>query len=91
MPLVPTLGEQRFPKFRPRRGVVVYSSGWKLCRGRRVTVFLNGILVQHNEEIRGETRHRALPAYNKQVNTGPLALGGHGCPVRFRNIWLRRL
>jgi hypothetical protein len=63
----------------------------KLVSPARVTVFLNGILVQHDEEIRGETGHRVLPVYRKQVDTGPLALGGHGCPVRFRNIWVRRL
>jgi hypothetical protein len=65
--------------------------GDELVQPARVSVFLNGILVQHNEEIRGETRHRALPAYTRKVSVGPLALGGHGCPIRFRNIWLRPL
>jgi hypothetical protein len=63
----------------------------KLVSPARVTVFLNGILVQHHEEIRGETSHRKLSAYTQQISAGPLALGGHGCPVRFRNLWLRRL
>jgi hypothetical protein len=63
----------------------------KLAKPARVTVFLNGILVHHDEEIRGDTGHRLLPTYKDKVSAGPLALGGHGCPVRFRNIWLRRL
>jgi len=63
----------------------------KLVTPARVTALVNGILVQHNEEIHGETGHRKLPEYLQKVSTGPLALGGHGCAIRFRNIWLRRL
>jgi hypothetical protein len=63
----------------------------KLVAPARVTALLNGILVQHNEEIHGETGHRKLPAYTTKASTGPLSLGGHGCPIRFRNIWVRRL
>jgi hypothetical protein len=51
----------------------------------------NGVLVQLNEEIHGETGHRIIPEYKHKVSRGPLAFGGHGCPVRFRNIWLRPL
>lgn len=63
----------------------------KLVAPARVTVLLNGILVQHNQEIHGETGHRKLPAYTQKISTGPLAFGGHGCPIRFRNIWVRPL
>jgi len=63
--------------------------GDRLVAPARVTVFHNGVLVQFDEEIRGETGHRLVPEYKQKVSTGPLALGGHGCPVRFRNIWLR--
>jgi len=65
--------------------------GQRLVAPARVTVFLNGILVQHDEEIHGETGHRILPVYKDKVNTGPLAFGGHGCAIKFRDIWLRRL
>lgn len=65
--------------------------GEKLVTPARVTIFQNGVLIQANEEIHGETGHRIVPEYKRKSSTGPLALGGHGCPVRFRNIWLRRL
>jgi hypothetical protein len=63
--------------------------GDRLVRPARVTVLHNGVLVQHDEEIHGEVAHRSLPAYTKKVSEGPLSLGAHHCPVRFRNIWLR--
>jgi hypothetical protein len=63
----------------------------KLVSPARVTMFHNGILVHRDEEIHGETQHRALPAYTKKRGQGPLVLYGHNCPVRFRNLWLRPL
>jgi len=63
----------------------------KLVAPARVTVLHNGVLVQLNEEIHGETGHRIIPEYKQHVSKGPLAFGGHGCPVRFRNVWLRKL
>jgi len=44
----------------------------------RVTVFHNGVLVQNNVEV----------AHGSQE---PLRLQDHGNPMRFRNIWIRRL
>lgn len=66
-------------------------AGGKLAQPARVTLFHNGVLVQNNQEIHGETMHRALPEYKSKASAGPLALAGHNCPVRFRNIWLRQL
>lgn len=63
----------------------------KLAKPARVTMFHNGVLVHLEEEIRGETGHRILPEYKTKVSKGPLRLGGHNCPVRFRNIWVRPL
>ncbi|MGA2657240.1 MAG: DUF1080 domain-containing protein [Verrucomicrobiota bacterium] len=65
--------------------------GDKLVSPARVTVLQNGVLVQLNQEIYGETGHRIVPEYTHKSSTGPLAFGGHGCPVRFRNLWLRPL
>ena len=63
----------------------------KLSAAGRVTVFHNGVLVLLNEEIHGETGHRIVPEYKQKSTVGPLAFGGHGCPVKFRNVWLRNL
>jgi hypothetical protein len=65
--------------------------GDKLIHPARVTMFHNGVLVQCNSEIHGETGHRILPQYTHKVSTGPLVFYGHDCPVRFRNIWVRPL
>lgn len=43
--------------------------GERLVTPARVTVFLNGVLVQHETEIRGETGHRRLPAYTQKRGT----------------------
>ncbi len=68
----------------------VFKDG-QLAQPARVTLFHNGVLVQLNETIHGEVAHRAVPAYKTQASKGPLAFGGHGCPVRFRNLWVRPL
>jgi hypothetical protein len=65
--------------------------GDRLVSPARLTMFHNGVLVHLNEEIRGETNHRVLPNYTRPVRRGPLVLGGHDCPVRFRNLWVRPL
>ena len=65
--------------------------GEKLLAPARVTVIHNGVLALLNEEIHGETGHRILPEYKHKISRGPLGFGGHGCPIRFRNLWLRPL
>jgi len=69
----------------------VFESG-KLAKPARVTVLHNGILVHHNQEIKGPTGHRIQPRYDKPIpNKAPLSLSAHNNPVRFRNIWIRPL
>lgn len=65
--------------------------GDKLVRPAFVTVIHNGVLVQNHQQIYGETAHRELPEYKSKASAGPLALAGHNCPVRLRNIWVRQL
>jgi hypothetical protein len=60
--------------------------GGKLVQPARLSLFRNGVLVQLNEIIHGETMHRGVPDYKTKISKGPLAFGGHGCPVRFRNV-----
>jgi hypothetical protein len=63
----------------------------KLTQRARVTMFHNGVLVHHNQEIHGTTPHRRLGEYPAGKSTGPLSLSGHRSPVQFRNIWIRPL
>jgi hypothetical protein len=65
--------------------------GQKLVRPARTTVLHNGLLVHHDQEVYGTTMHAALPAYQPGVTKGPLVLGAHNNPVRFRNMWIRPL
>ena len=66
----------------------VFENG-KMVKNPRVTIMQNGIMVQNNQDIYGKTTHFNLPAPCPDQTTGPLSFGGHGCPVRFRNIWVR--
>lgn len=63
----------------------------KPVRRARVTVFHNGVLVQNNVEIFGETWHDRAPMYIAHGPKGGLKLQDHGNPMRFRNIWVRPL
>ena len=56
-----------------------------------VTVVHNGVLVHHAQPFIGATTHRAVAKYTPHPPEGPIALQDHGNPVRFRNIWVRRL
>ena len=56
-----------------------------------VTVFHNGIVVHNRKELIGPTTHKKVQPYEPHPETGPVELQDHGNPVRFRNIWIRRL
>jgi hypothetical protein len=65
--------------------------GETLVRPAVVTIFHNGVLVQHARELIGPTTHRTIKPYAPHPRTGPLELQDHGNLVRFRNIWYRPL
>ena len=68
-----------------------YDDG-KLVAPAFMTVFHNGVVVQHRQRIQGPTKHRALTNYDEPHGPeGPLVLQDHGDRVRFRNIWIRRI
>lgn len=59
----------------------------------RVTAFHNGILVQNNYELKGDTPYIGQPVYRKH-GPSPIKLQAHGDksePISYRNIWLREL
>jgi hypothetical protein len=62
-----------------------------LASAARLTVFLNGVLIQDNMELVGPTANRARPPYTAHADKLPISLQDHGHPVRFRNVWLRDL
>lgn len=71
----------------------VFNEDGSLRTPARVTVFHNGILVQNNAELKGETVYIGKPAYKKH-GPAPIKLQDHGDPsepISFRNIWLREL
>ncbi len=67
----------------------------KAVEGGRFTVFHNGVIVQHNAEDYGPTVYRALASYSAKddVKEAPISIQDHGDkqPVRFRNIWARKI
>jgi hypothetical protein len=65
--------------------------GDKLVKPARITVFHNGVLVHNARELTGQASHRAVGTYAPHPPQGPLKLQDHGNPVRYRNIWMRKL
>jgi len=65
--------------------------GQKLVRPAYATVFFNGVLVHHRKQILGTMVHRVVARYTPHGDEEPLALQDHGNPVRYRNVWIRRL
>ncbi|HEX4567730.1 MAG TPA: DUF1080 domain-containing protein [Vicinamibacterales bacterium] len=58
-----------------------------------ITAFHNGVLVQNNFELTGETLYIGKPFY-KAYDRAPIKLQAHGDPsppISFRNIWVREL
>lgn len=71
----------------------VFNDNGSLKTAARVTVLHNGILIQNNVEIKGETVYIGAPFYKKH-GPSPIKLQDHGDPsepISFRNIWIREL
>ena len=68
-----------------------FDSNGELREPARMTVFLNGVLIQNNEALVGQTSWLESMPYEKGVVRGPIELQDHRHPTRFRNIWLREL
>jgi hypothetical protein len=63
----------------------------KVIDRARFTVLHNGVLIQNNVEVYGLTYHDRAPVYIAHDPQESLALQDHGNPIRYRNIWIRRL
>lgn len=67
-----------------------FSDG-KIVSKPRLTVFHNGVLVHHAHELSGPVAHANVATFAEHEAALPLGLQDHGNPMRFRNIWVRKL
>jgi hypothetical protein len=65
--------------------------GEKVVKTAYETIFFNGVVVQNHQAVIGRMAHRIVGTYAPHSPEEPLALQDHDTPVRYRNIWIRRL
>lgn len=63
-----------------------YKDG-KVVSNPRMTVVHNGVTIHDNVELPGNRNTTAAPL-KAGPSKGPIYLQNHGCPVRYRNIWV---
>ena len=71
----------------------VFNADGSVRSSAGVTVLHNGVLVQNNFVLPGETRYIGKPTYRAH-GPSPIKLQAHGdpsAPLSFRNIWVRPL
>lgn len=61
----------------------------KVVKYPRVTLIWNGVKVQNNVEITCGPTTASMGG--PVLAEGPIMLQDHGCPVKFRNIWIQEL
>ena len=65
--------------------------GDRLVKPAYFTVFYNGVVVQYHKDAMGPMVYRQVAHYVPHPQEEPLMLQDHNTPVRYRNIWIRRL
>lgn len=68
-----------------------FTDGGELISPAEFTVFHNGILIQHNAQLKGITTHEKVTGYEAHSLEQPLLIQDHGDQVHYRNIWVREL
>ena len=68
-----------------------FGADQKLVKPAYVTVHHNGVLLHNHREIIGAMAYKKLATYSFHEPELPLMLQFHGNPVRYRNIWVRKL
>lgn len=63
----------------------------KVTERARFTVIHNGVLIQNNVEVHGDTYNDRPAYYTAHGPKAGLKLQDHGNPIRYRNIWVRPL
>jgi len=70
-----------------------FSADGSLISPARITALFNGVLIQNDFELEGETVYVGRPAYRAHGDS-PIKLQAHADPsppISFRNIWVRPL
>ena len=64
-----------------------------ICKGRRITVILNGVTILDVDidEVDKPGIHRGLPHPGLKRTKGHIGFLGHGDPIEFRNLRIREL
>jgi hypothetical protein len=65
--------------------------GQTLVKPAYVTLFFNGVSAHDHVELLGTTSVEPIAKYQPHPPEEPFLLQGHAGPVRYRNIWIRRL
>lgn len=91
--LVPPLViANRPPETWQKYDIIFHQPKWdaagKKIANARVTVLLNGVLVQDNTDITAVTPNHGAA---EPKGPGPIELQFHHCPIRYRNVWVRPL
>lgn len=68
-----------------------FSEDGSLKKPATVTVLHNGVLVQDNQVLIGQTEHKKRTKYRAHPDKLPLRIQNHGEEAHFRNIWVREL
>lgn len=71
----------------------VFAADGSLKSPARITAFHNGVLIQNDVAVKGETTYIGKPEY-KAHGASSIKLQDHGDPsepISFRNIWIREL
>ena len=72
----------------------VFNTDGTLLSPARVTVHLNGVLIQNNVELEGPTQYIGKSSYTIPHGPSSIKLQAHNDPsepISFRNIWIREL
>jgi len=68
-----------------------FSDNGSVISPARITVMQNGVLVQNNTTLWGNTVYIGSPTYEKHAAKESLMLQDHSHLTSFRNIWIREL
>ena len=90
----PMVNPQRKPGEWQTYDIIFHQPVWegnKLLHPGSVTLLFNGVLVQDHWEMEGLTTHCRRRPLAPHAPKGQLHFQDHGCPVHFRNIWIREI